>query len=133
MFLDLGQEKVWALLDLNFKRDVKVNRKLPLSTVIKYQKRDIGHIEFHADTFFRSKEELQVLEEQKKGLNPEKDPKSERKKNLVKQNNGVITINSILGKLELFNESIIEGKNMSIELKLGLTTKESSILEKPGK
>jgi hypothetical protein len=40
------------------------------------------------------------LEEQKKGLNPELQPKSlERKKSLVKQTNGVIVINSILGKL----------------------------------
>jgi hypothetical protein len=44
MFLDVAQEKIWAALDLNFKRDVKVNRKLPLSMMVKYQKRDIGHI-----------------------------------------------------------------------------------------
>ena len=62
-------------------------------------------------------------------MNPEKDPKSpERKKNLVKQSNGIITINSILGKLELFNEGVIAGKDMSIELKLGQTTKESTVL-----
>ena len=74
LFLDLSQEKVTAIFDLTFKRDVKVNRKLPLTTIIKYQKRDIGHIEFQAESFFRSKEELLIIEEQKKvvGLNPEK-------------------------------------------------------------
>ena len=40
-----------------------------------------------------------MLEEQKKGLNPEKDGKTEKKKTVVKQSNGIITINSILGKL----------------------------------
>jgi hypothetical protein len=55
------------------------------------------------------------LEEQKKGLSPEKESKSlERKKSIVKQSNGVIVVNSILGKLELFNESIIENRNMSL-------------------
>ena len=48
LFLDLGKEKVSAIFDLTFKRDVKVNRKLPLTTTIKFQKRDIGHIEFQA-------------------------------------------------------------------------------------
>ena len=44
MLLDLGKEKIWAEMDLNFKRDVKVERKLPLSTFVKTQKRDIGTI-----------------------------------------------------------------------------------------
>lgn len=73
---------------------------------------------------FRSKEQLSQLDEQKKGVvvNPESRP--ERKK-VVKQTNGAIVINSILGKLELFNESVIEGKDMSVEVKLGSQIKES--------
>ena len=35
-------------MDLNFKKDTKVNKKLPLATVIKFQKREIGTIEFQA-------------------------------------------------------------------------------------
>lgn len=65
-----------------------------------------------------------MLEEQKKGLNPEKESKTlDKKKNIVKQSNGTIVINSILGKLELFNEGIISQKDMSIEIKLGQQTK----------
>lgn len=120
LLLELGKDKISAILDLNFKRDIKVNRKLPLTTMIKFQKRQIGVIEFQAEAFFRSKEELQELQEQKKGLNPERDSKPpQKKKNILKQSNGVITINSILGKLQLFNELIIKDKNMSLQVKLG--------------
>ena len=48
-------------MDLNFKRDVKLQKKLPLSTYVKTQRRDIGTIEFTAETAFRSKEELEAL------------------------------------------------------------------------
>jgi hypothetical protein len=70
LWLDISQDKVSATFDLTFKRDMKASRKLPLTTVIKHQKRDIGHIEFQAEAFFRTKEELSVLEEQKRGINP---------------------------------------------------------------
>lgn len=45
-------------MDLNFKKDAKVQRKLPLTTLLKSQKREIGIIDFQAEAFFRTKEEL---------------------------------------------------------------------------
>jgi len=57
----LGKEKITATMDLNFKKDARVQRKLPLSTLVKSQRREIGIIEFQAEAFFRSKEELQEL------------------------------------------------------------------------
>jgi hypothetical protein len=66
--------------------------------------------------------------------NPEKESKSiEKKKNVVQQKNGLIVVNSILGKLELFNEDLITNKNISMELKLGRQIQISSLLEAPGK
>ena len=58
MLLDVGKEKIWGQMELNFKRDVKLQKKVPLSTIVKTQRRDIGAIEFLAETTFRSKEEL---------------------------------------------------------------------------
>jgi hypothetical protein len=52
---------------------------------------------------------------------------------VVKQSNGIIIVNSILGRLELFNDALIENRNMSLELKLGKQAQESTTLERPGK
>jgi hypothetical protein len=37
--LELGKDKIAAVMDLTFKKDTKVNKKLPLATIIKFQKR----------------------------------------------------------------------------------------------
>lgn len=48
-------------MDLNFKRDAKLTKKIPLTTLVKFQKREIGVLEFQAEVIFKSKEELQYL------------------------------------------------------------------------
>jgi len=53
--LELGKDKISAMMDLNFKKDVKITRKLPLMTMVKSQRREIGTIEFQVETFFRTK------------------------------------------------------------------------------
>jgi hypothetical protein len=42
--LDLGKDKITATMDLNFKKDAKTQRKLPLTTLVKFQRREIGII-----------------------------------------------------------------------------------------
>ena len=37
----------------------------------------------------------------------------------MRPSNGVIVINSMMARLELFNEGVIEGKDMSMEVGLG--------------
>jgi hypothetical protein len=42
-------------MDLNFKKDAKLNKKVPLTTLVKSQKREIGVIDFQAEVIFKSK------------------------------------------------------------------------------
>ena len=37
--IELGKEKISGHMDLNFKKDAKFNRKISLSTLVKFQKR----------------------------------------------------------------------------------------------
>jgi hypothetical protein len=39
ILLELGKDKISAMMDLTFKKDTKVNRKLPLFTMVKFQRR----------------------------------------------------------------------------------------------
>lgn len=59
--------------------------------------------------------------------------KKKEKRNYEPPKNGIITVNSIIGKLELFNQDSIDGKDASIELKLGKVSQNSIVLEDPGK
>lgn len=43
-------------MDLNFKKDAKLTKKIALATLVKFQKREIGTIEFQAEVIFKSKE-----------------------------------------------------------------------------
>jgi hypothetical protein len=43
-YLELGEDKISAMLDLNFKKDIKTVKKLPLTIPFKFQKREIGFI-----------------------------------------------------------------------------------------
>lgn len=40
--IELGKEKISGHMDLNFKKDAKFSRKISLSTLVKFQKREIG-------------------------------------------------------------------------------------------
>jgi hypothetical protein len=55
-----------------------------------------------------------------------------RKQNPVQQSNGIISLSTIMARLELFNESQIKDKNVSLTLKLGKQVYESAVLQKPG-
>ena len=70
---------------------------------------------------------------QKKGVVADRDTRSPERKRAIKPSNGVIVINSMLARLELFNEAVIQGKDMSMEVKLGKQIQQSTVLEKPGK
>jgi hypothetical protein len=42
-------------MDLNFKKDAKLIKKISLTTLVKFQKREIGVLEFQAEVIFKSK------------------------------------------------------------------------------
>ena len=51
----------------------------------------------------------------------------------VVAHNGSILVNSIIVRLEPFNEELIKGKDFSIELKIGKQVIGSSVLQNPGR
>jgi hypothetical protein len=48
IMLELGKDKIAGHMDLSFKKDAKLIKKIPLTTLVKFQKREIGVIEFQA-------------------------------------------------------------------------------------
>ena len=85
---------------------------------------------------FRSKEELQELEEQLKGQNNNVEvpsPTYKERKVYQPPKNGFIFVNSVVAKLEPFNEEFIENKSFSLESSLGRQLQISSTLTNPGR
>lgn len=67
--IELGMDsKIGGLMELNFKENMKTTKKVALTTMIKNQPRDIGSIEFQVEVTFKTQQQKQAFEIQKKGI-----------------------------------------------------------------
>lgn len=63
-------------------------------------------------------------------MSPSTSAKQKKQKKVQIQKNGEITINSIIVHFEMFNEEVVDNKSLLIELTLGKSKQESTIISK---
>lgn len=107
--------ELYSIFDLIYTKNTQTQEKIPLYIP---PQREVGYIQFKSEVIFKSKDQLKEQAERQEKTNKKAAVNSPQKINIV-AHNGSIVVNSIIARLEPFNEEIIHDKNFSIELRIG--------------